>query len=158
MLQIALHGQRPDRMSTSEGKIWESLFIAVSKGKVSSNVHKACLDLPSLPALGEELLVPTMLSPTHHRPYSHTTSSNINSTHSPLHFVKALWPSVMKTPNSTLLLPFHGRSSLQMSKVPLVPRARAASGMTAAGKQKIWDRTATAPAIRGGTLGSTLCR
>lgn len=67
MPQIALHGRWPDRMSMVEDKIWESLFTVVFKEKVSSNIRKACLDLFSLLLLGEELLVPPMLSHTHHR-------------------------------------------------------------------------------------------
>lgn len=84
--------------------------------------------------------------------------------HPPLCFVKAFGPSVMKTPNSMLLLLLGAdplcrwaRSHLFLGNF-MPGQLHAAPGMTAAGKQKTWDRPATAPATCGGTLRSTLCR
>lgn len=132
-------------MSMSEDKIWESLFTVVFKEKVSSNVHKACLDLFLPPPLGGGTSCPTdAVSCTSQVPTQPPPTSP--AAHPPLRFVKALGPSVTKTPNSRLLLLLGAdllcrwaRSHLFLGDF-MPGQLHAAPGMTAAGKQKTWDR------------------
>lgn len=147
----------------SEDKIWESLFTVVFKEKVSSNVHKACLDLFLPPPLGGRTSCPNdAISYISQVPTQPPPASP--AAHPPLRFVKALGLSMKTTPNSILLLLLGADPLCRWTRSHLflgdfMPgQLHAAPRMTAGGKQKTWDRPATAPATCGDTLGSTLCR